>query len=118
MAGAELVVLIDARDDGSPPGSVSLTEIHTGRGPIGQSRAHAQSHTFGPTELVSLASELFESVPPVVVVTVGVGNSDLGERLSPPVALAVPVATSTVLKLIGAGARRSGTLNDPVPGSR
>ncbi len=97
IAGASLVVMVDAADDGSPPGSVERRVVRAGTSPAG-------SHDFGPAAVVALAQELYQVVPPVVLVTVAVGGSDLGEALSPAVEAAVPVAVAAVLDVIRDGA--------------
>jgi len=99
VADSSLVVLVDACDDGSPPGSVSATVILAGSGATSP-RNGGDSHAFDPVALVTLAAELFDRVPPVVLVTVSVGDTDVGEQLSPAVALAVPVAVDAVVDII------------------
>jgi len=99
IACSGLVVLVDARDDGSPPGSVSVIEIAADLVADERGRA-ADSHSFGPVALVTLAAELFGRAPPVALVTVAVAAVDVGEHLSPPVELAVPVAVDAVIGIV------------------
>jgi len=95
-AAASSVVVVDARDDGSPPGSVSVT---TPSRPRGQVRS-VVSHGFGPADLLALAAELYGAHPDAVVVSVAVAATDVGIGLSPQVAAAVPVAAAAVCQTL------------------
>lgn len=88
-----MVVLIDARDDGGPAGTVAVAVVSGDGGGGG-------SHAFGPTELVGLATELYGSAPPTVLVTITVGDADTGEELSREVHRAVPGAVAAVEEVL------------------
>ncbi|HET9518120.1 MAG TPA: hypothetical protein VFO77_10370, partial [Actinoplanes sp.] len=57
------------------------------------------SHHCTPAGLQALAAALYGSAPPVVLVGVGVADCDVGERLGPAVAEAVPSLVDLVLEL-------------------
>jgi hydrogenase maturation protease len=100
VARAELVVLVDARDDGSSPGTVSISHLDGRASGPDLDHAAPQSHGFDPPGLVGLSAELFGPVPPVVLVTVSVATADVGERLSPQVERALPAAVAAVVQVI------------------
>ncbi|MFI5040230.1 MAG: hydrogenase maturation protease [Acidimicrobiales bacterium] len=100
VASAELVVLVDARDDGSSPGTVSISHLDGRASGTDVDHAALQSHAFDPAGLLDLSAELFGPVPPVVLVTVSVANDDVGERLSPHVERALPAAVAAVVQVI------------------
>jgi len=96
VAAAGLVVLVDAGDEGSPPGSVSTSVV-------APDRVAASSHALDPAGLVALTVELFGATPPVMLVTVAVRDTEIGYDLSPEVAAALERATAAVAGLLGTG---------------
>ena len=94
VSGASLLVLVDASVE-VPTGSVLVGALGPGggNGPSG-------SHHVGAGELVELARELWASAPPAYVVQVGVASMDVGDRLSPAVEAAVPLAMDAVVALV------------------
>ena len=108
MAEASLVVLIDASAE-SPPGSVAVRRLtrFPGQGAgvgvavsIGTRGGGATSHHVGADELLALARELYGAAPDAFVVSVGVGDMEVGEELSPAVAAALPAVGDAVAALL------------------
>jgi len=128
MSRASLVVLIDASTEG-PPGSVAVRPPAFGTAVVGPGTTSgpgtavagpgttsgpgtavagpgtaaglgSSSHHVGPGELVALAAELYGAAPKVVVVSVGVATTEVGEELSPTVAAALPAVTEAVSDLV------------------
>jgi len=95
---ADFVVFIDATVT-SAPGVVRVTPL----APAGPGAA-AWSHHLEPATLVALASEMYGPVPTVVVVSVGIADTDAGEGLSPLVEAAVAHAVAVVAGLVAARA--------------
>jgi hydrogenase maturation protease len=95
VSTASLVVLVDARIEGGPPGTVHVERLEAGR----RARA-ASSHGFDPAELIDLTGRLYGPPPPVVLVTVTAGSTEVGDTLSPAVAAAVPEAADAVVQVI------------------
>ncbi len=102
VSRAALVVLVDACQDGGPPGEVTVRRVRPGPG---SSARPAWSHHLDPATLVELAGALYGSVPPVFVVSAGVGSCEAGERLSPALQRALPRVVDTVAGIV---AERSG----------
>ncbi len=102
-AGASRLIVVDACDDGSPPGTVTVTEaVKTAvKGAVTEAvteaaRAPAVSHAFGPADLLALAAELYGAHPAATLVTVSVASTDVAIGLSPDVEAAVPIAAAAV----------------------
>jgi hydrogenase maturation protease len=93
VSAANLLVLVDASTD-TPEGSVLVQALP----PV--ATAGSSSHHVGPSTLVALARELWGAAPPVYLVEVGVETMDVGDRLSPRVDDAVPVAMDAVVALV------------------
>jgi hydrogenase maturation protease len=92
IAAARLVVLVDAASDGAP-GHVCVSEIVARGQSIG-------SHAIDPADLVDLAQRLYGHTPPVVLVSVGVEQFEVGAALSPAVASALPFVIGTVVAVV------------------
>jgi len=120
VARSGFVVFVDAASDGQAAGSVTVRALAPWEdGPAGAdagvpggclptSRLGAAAggcwQDLSPEALVSLARDLYGSAPPAVLVTVSVGDLQLGSRLSPAVSAAVPKAVASVRDLVGARA--------------
>lgn len=87
VARAESVLFIDCSVD-SAPGSIQLTPVEPAAG--GQGLA---THHSGAAELLSLAHDLFNSLPRnAQQLTIGAGSTELGEVFSEAVTAALPEA--------------------------
>jgi hydrogenase maturation protease len=87
LASAASVLFIDCAID-SDPGSVTLSDVH----PTTQPQALA-THHLGPSELLSVARDLYDSLPRnAILLTIGAGSTELGEDFSPAVQAALPQA--------------------------
>ncbi len=95
VSQAALVVLVDARDDGGPPGVVTVRRVVPGT-----SARPTWSHHLDPATLVELASALYGSPPPVFLVTAGVASREAGERLSPVMERALPRVVDAVARIV------------------
>lgn len=93
------VLFIDCALD-SNPGSVKLSHA--------EPAAHTQglaTHHLGPSELLSLAHELYSSLPRnAILLTIGAGSTELGEDFSEAVKASLPEACAlieeTILRLL------------------
>ncbi len=94
ISRASLVVLIDAAH-GLPPGSFTIERVGAAAQP-----AATWSHQLGPASLVALANELYGQSAEVALVSVGVESVDVGDRLSPVVAAAMPRVIQAVADLV------------------
>lgn len=98
MAGCDGLVLLDAVDQGAPPGTVFLLE------PDVREAEHVPDvHLANPERVLSMAKSL-GCLPPRVVI-VGCQPADVDEleqRLSPEVERAVPVAARKVEETVAA----------------
>lgn len=93
IAGAAAVVFVDATIDAVPGGVLSAPVAAAALDePIG--------HLGNPRSLLALAEALFHRAAPAWLVRIGVGNLELGDRLSPVVEAAVPAAVEVVRTLI------------------
>ena len=95
VARASLVVLVDAHSDGGAPGSVSVRPLQPRR-----EAAPGWSHHLDPDALAGLAGALYGTVPPVVLVSVGVASLAGGDRLSPAVRRALPGVVEAVARVV------------------
>ena len=107
---AALLVLVDA-DQGVQPGQVAVRalavpaeEESSSDGPTTPSF----THHVDPAALLRLAGGLWGSTPRTVVVGVGPGSLELGDRLSPEVEAAVPRVAEAVVAVIEAVEGRLG----------
>lgn len=95
IAGAETVLFIDSSVQ-TPPGAVTLGPAE----PAPESTIPA-THHLGPTELLALARDLYQSQPRQVrLLTVGAGSFDLGATFSTPVQAALSEATALLERTI------------------
>lgn len=95
ISASRLVVIVDARLDGGPPGSVRVETLERDHA------AHTRgSHYVDASAVVDLAEWLYGTPPPVELVSVRVESLDAGEHLSPPVAAAIPEAVEAVLRAV------------------
>jgi hydrogenase maturation protease len=96
VSRASLVVLVDASVDGGAPGSVSVRCIQ----PRGDPPPLAWSHHLDPAALAGLAGALYETAPPMVVVSVAGASLAVGDRLSPALQRALPRVVETVARVV------------------
>ena len=95
IAGASLVVLVDASMDGGAPGSVAVRFIQPRRDP-----PLSWSHHLDPAALAGLAGALYDRVPPMVLISVtGAAFAD-GDRLSPALQRALPEVVDRVARVV------------------
>jgi hydrogenase maturation protease len=105
---ASLVILLDASTE-TPAGTVTVRSMappgkatsdgHTRPdGPVVS--PGTSSHHVGPEVLLTLARELYGRAPKAVVVSVGVTEMGLGERLTPDVEAVLPAVADIVARLV------------------
>jgi len=94
VSQAGLVVLVDA-GHGQRPGAFSIEPLE----PSGTG-AGSSSHHLDPATLLALAAELYGPVPGAFSIRVGAGSLELGDRLTPAVAAAVPDLVEAIAGLI------------------
>jgi hydrogenase maturation protease len=84
MAGANLVVMVDASHEGEP-GELCVRPLSSSvqPGAIG-------THHTTPEELAALTKVIYGHCPPVLIVTITGADFSLGEHLSPVVARQIP----------------------------
>jgi hydrogenase maturation protease len=99
LARASLAVLVDATT-GAEPGSIRLRPVRPRR-----PAPAAWSHHLDPATLVGLAEALYGAAPPVVLVGVGTGSVDGGDRLSDAVERALPEVVEAVVAVAGGSPR-------------
>jgi len=97
MAGASLVVLVDAESD-LEPGALHVRRLH--RSADGGT---AMSHHVAPESLLVLAHELYGAAPEAWLVGVGAATLEVGDALSPAVASAIPAIVDAVAAIIAGG---------------
>lgn len=95
IGASRLVVLVDARLDGGPPGSVRAESLDRDR-----AARVGGSHHVDAGAVIDLVERLYGAPPPVVLVSVRAECLDVGEHLSPPVAAAIPEAVDAVLRAV------------------
>jgi hydrogenase maturation protease len=95
VSRAEVVVLVDARDDGSVPGSISVQPVAPRR-PAGT----AWSHHLDPAVLAGLADVLYGMVPPMFLVSVAAASFAGDDRLSPALEQALPGVVEAVARVV------------------
>lgn len=92
VAAAEVVVFVDA-STGVRAGDVRCLPVHA-------AAASRLGHVLSPACLVGLGLGAFGHAPQAWLVEVGAASFDLGDRLTPAVAAAVPRAAEVVRALI------------------
>jgi hydrogenase maturation protease len=98
VAGARLVVVVDARVGNGPPGTIRTEWLDRTLRPTERT---AQWHHVDIGEILDLADRLYGARPPVAVVSVDADQVDPGDSLSPAVAAAVPEAVAAVVRVVG-----------------
>jgi hydrogenase maturation protease len=95
IAGASLVVLVDASLDGGVPGAVAVRSIQPRRdSPL------SWSHHLDPAGLAGLAGALYDHVPPMVLISVtGAAFTD-SDRLSPAIQRVLPEVVERVVRVV------------------
>jgi hydrogenase maturation protease len=91
---ADFVVLIDASH--LPAAGMFTVEAVT----RAVSESTAWSHHLSPPSLIALAEELYGRCPQVFGFSVGVADVEVGERLSPQLAGALPLLVDAVAKFV------------------
>jgi hydrogenase maturation protease len=87
IASAESVLFLDCSVE-SAPGEIKIRALE----PAPSQPGLATHHT-GAAQLLALAQELYGAIPQTsLLLTIGAGNTDLGETFSPAVTAAVPEA--------------------------
>ncbi len=94
FASASRVVLIDAAADGDEPGTVHVVDVEPDFAAAG-----VFSHHVDAASLVALTNALYGDAPPTKMVTVSLDAVPHEERLSPPVAAAIPDVVAIVTRL-------------------
>jgi hydrogenase maturation protease len=90
MAGANLVVMIDASHEGEP-GELRIRPLSLPAQP-----GAVGTHYTTPEELAALTAVVYGRCPPVVVVTMTGANFSIGEQLSSIVAQRIPLVSAAV----------------------
>jgi hydrogenase maturation protease len=80
------------------PGQIRVNQIS--QPVIEKGHAGEFSHVYSPLKIISLARELYDSSPKAVVITVTGENFGHGDRLSDPVAAALPSLVATVEQIV------------------
>ena len=94
IAGASLVVMIDASVDGAP-GSVAVRSIQPRRDSL-----LSWSHHLDPAALAGLAQALYDHVPPIVLISVAGAAFADGDRLSPALQRVLPEVVERVTRVV------------------
>lgn len=94
ISAAALVVLVDA-SHGLSPGAVTVTKVE----PTSDATT-TWSHHLSPPSVVALAHELYGRAADVFLVSCGVESFEMGDRLSPAVATALPQVVDAVVEVI------------------
>ena len=94
ISAAALVVLVDASHD-LPPGLVGVTRVEAA-----SDATTTWSHHLSPPSVVALAHELYGRAADVFLVRCGVESCEMGDRLSPAVATALPRVLDAVVEVI------------------
>jgi hydrogenase maturation protease len=98
VAGAGLVVFVDARMAPGRPGRIWVERVtDDDASPAGG--ASSSSHHVDPVTVLGLAERVYGRCPAAVLVSVSAGSVDLGEGLTPAVDAAVAPAAETVASL-------------------
>jgi len=87
MAGARVVILIDATRSGHAPGT--MHRLDAAIGPISQTLFPHSSHALNAADALELARTLGALPPTVIVYGIEVGDTSAGQPLSPQVARAL-----------------------------
>lgn len=96
MAGARVVMLIDAACSGQPPGTIHRLDASTG--PIGQRFFPRSSHALGAIEALELARAIGTLPATVIVYGIEAGHMEAGQPLSPQVAEALDEVVERIVQ--------------------
>jgi hydrogenase maturation protease len=95
IAAADSVLFVDASAS-APPGRVQLTSVSSR-----VENSVPNSHHLKPSELLSLTRSLYRQIKShAMLLTVGVGSTELGEYFSDPVEAALPRARGILEKAV------------------
>ena len=95
IAGASLVVLVDASVVDGAPGSVAVRSIQPR-----QDSPLPWSHHLDPAALAGLAHALYDHVPPIVLISVAGAAFAHGDRLSPALQRVLPEVVDKVARVV------------------
>jgi hydrogenase maturation protease len=104
MSRASLVILIDASVE-DPPGAISVRPVTAADAEAADHGPGAMSHHVAADVLLAVARDLYGAAPGAFVVSVGTANMEVGEKLSPFVAAALPAIVDAVANLVEAHRR-------------
>jgi hydrogenase maturation protease len=96
-AGFDPVVVVDAVDAGTQPGSVSILREEA----LASIRSASGTHDLGLADVVAMAGSLDRRPPRLAVVGIQAEQFEVGTPVSPAVAEAVPAAVAAVRDLLG-----------------
>ncbi len=96
MKGASVVILIDAVRSGKVPGSVHRLDASVS--PIGGQVFPRSSHAIGVSEAIELARAMDVLPATVIVYGVEVGNTEIGQPLSPPMGEALDQVLKQIIQ--------------------
>jgi hydrogenase maturation protease len=96
MKGASVVILIDAARGGKTPGSVYRLDASVS--PIGAQVFPRSSHAIGVAEAIELARAMDVLPATVIVYGVEVGNTEVGQPLSPPMGEALDHVVKQIIQ--------------------
>lgn len=96
MKGAHSVILIDAARSGQAPGSVHRLDASVS--PIGGQVFPRSSHAIGVSEAIELARAMDVLPTTVIVYGVEVGNTEIGQPLSPPMGEALDQVLKQIIQ--------------------
>ena len=95
VASATRLVIVDARDDGSPAGTVHVAEV------LAEAGEASLTHHVTAGSVLALAAALYGQAPRATVVTVAIADTDTRDgELTPLVAAAVPHVVDIVAGLV------------------
>ncbi len=96
MKGASVAILIDAVRSGKAPGSVHRLDASVS--PIGGQVFPRSSHAIGVSEAIELARAMDVLPTTVIVYGVEVGNTEIGQPLSPPMGEALDQVLKQIIQ--------------------
>jgi hydrogenase maturation protease len=96
MKGAHSVMLIDAVRSGQAPGTIH--RLDASAGPIGSQMFPRSSHALGTVDAIELARAMGVLPATVIVYGVEVGNTEVGQPLSPPAATALDQVVDQIVQ--------------------
>jgi hydrogenase maturation protease len=96
MKGARVAILIDAARSGQTPGTVH--RLDASAGPIASEIFPRSSHAIGTVDALELARAMGVLPATVIVYGVEAGNTETGQKLSPPVAKALDQVVEQIVQ--------------------